>query len=102
MILHRRASAWYASHGEIEEALRHALAGQDTLGAVQMVAEHRHHLLNTEQRPRLKRRLRMSQAQILPGILTYCWPRPGLPCSAELIRVQFRSEWTKLKPLSIK
>ena len=57
--LHRRASAWYASQGEIEEALRHALAGQDTLGAVQLVAEHRHHLLNTEQRPRLERWLRM-------------------------------------------
>ena len=64
--LHRRASAWYANHGEIEEALRHALAGQDTLGAVQLVAEHRHHLLNTEQRPRLERWLRLfSGADVL-------------------------------------
>ena len=53
--LHRRASAWYASQDDIEAALEHALAGNDTLGAVQLVAQHRHHLLNTEQRPRLER-----------------------------------------------
>jgi LuxR family transcriptional regulator, maltose regulon positive regulatory protein len=58
-VLHRRASAWYASQGDVEEGLRHALAGQDTLGAMQLVAEHRHHLLNTEQRPRLERWLRL-------------------------------------------
>ena len=64
--LHRRASAWYANHEENEEALRHALAGQDTLRAVQLVAEHRHHLLNTEQRPRLERWVRMfSGADVL-------------------------------------
>ena len=57
--LHRRAGAWYASHGEIEEALRHLLAGQDSPSAVRLVAEHRHHLLNTEQRPRLERWLRL-------------------------------------------
>ncbi len=53
--LHLRASAWYANHGHIDEALRHALAGGDTPGAVQLVAQHRHHLVNTEQRPRLER-----------------------------------------------
>ena len=53
--LHLRASAWYANHGRIEEALRHALAGRDTPGAVQLFAQHRHHLLNTEQWPRLER-----------------------------------------------
>ena len=64
--LHRRASAWYASQGDVEEALRHALVGQDTLRAVQLVAEHRHHLLNTEQRPRLERWLRLfSGADVL-------------------------------------
>ncbi len=63
--LHRRASAWYASQGDIEEALRHALAGQDTLGAVQLVAQHRHHLLNTEQRPRLGRWLRLFSSATL-------------------------------------
>ena len=56
--LHLRASAWYANYGHIDEALRHALAGGDTPGAVQVVAQHRHHLLNTEQWPRLERWLR--------------------------------------------
>ncbi len=57
--LHSRASAWYASHDTIEWALEHALAGHDILGAVQLVAQHRHILLNTEQRPRLERWLNM-------------------------------------------
>ncbi len=57
--LHLRASAWFARNGFIEEALHHALAGQDTAAAVRLVAQHRHALLNTEQRPRLERWLHM-------------------------------------------
>jgi LuxR family maltose regulon positive regulatory protein len=56
--LHCRASAWYASHDYLEAALEHALAGHDLAGAEQLVAQHRHHLLDTEQRPRLQRWLR--------------------------------------------
>lgn len=63
--LHIRASAWYASQGSIEPALRHAMAGQDTLRAVQLVAQHRHALLNTEQRPQLERWLRLFPATTL-------------------------------------
>lgn len=57
--LHRRASAWYASQGDIEAALQHAVAGHDSVTAAQLVADHRHHLLNTERRPRLERWLRL-------------------------------------------
>lgn len=46
--LHRRASAWLADHGWIEEAIQHALAGGDELAAAQLVAERRHNLLNRE------------------------------------------------------
>ena len=53
--LHHRASAWYASHDSLELALEHALAGHDIPAAVRLVAQHRHDLLNTEQRPRLER-----------------------------------------------
>lgn len=60
--LHRRASAWYAQHGSLEQALEHALAGNDTPGAVQLVAEHRHALLNSEQWSRLERWLRLFPA----------------------------------------
>ena len=38
--LHRRASAWYARQGLIEEAIRHALAAEDALGAAQLVEAH--------------------------------------------------------------
>lgn len=75
--LHRRASAWHASQGDMEEALRHALAGHDTAGAVQLLAQQRHHLLNTEQRPRLERWLNMFSdadvAQHADLLLTRAW-----------------------------
>jgi len=60
--LHRRASAWYATHDSIELALEHALAGNDTPGAVQLVADHRHALLNGEQWSRLERWLHLFPA----------------------------------------
>ncbi|MBP8294087.1 MAG: hypothetical protein KAX65_15030, partial [Caldilineaceae bacterium] len=75
--LHFRASAWYASQDDIEAALRHALAGHDTLGAVQALAQHRHHLLNTEQRPLLQRWLRLfpaaTQAEYPELLLMRAW-----------------------------
>lgn len=57
--LRLRASAWLAKHGSIDQALTYALASHDTLRAVDLVAQHRHELLNTEQRLRLDRWLRM-------------------------------------------
>ena len=63
--LHLRASAWYAKHDELELALQHALAGNDAPSAVQLVAQHRHALLNTEQLPRLERWLRLFPAATL-------------------------------------
>jgi LuxR family transcriptional regulator, maltose regulon positive regulatory protein len=76
-VLHLRASAWFAANGFIEEALHHALAGQDVAAAVQLVAQHRHALLNTEQRPRLERWLRMFPSTTLAHypdlLLTRAW-----------------------------
>jgi LuxR family maltose regulon positive regulatory protein len=60
--LHRRASAWHAKHDALELALEHALTGNDAPRAVQLVAQHRHELLNTEQLPRLERWLRLFPA----------------------------------------
>jgi LuxR family transcriptional regulator, maltose regulon positive regulatory protein len=57
-ILHRRAGAWYAEHDSLELALEHALAGSDIPQAVQLVAQHRHEILNTERWSRLERWLR--------------------------------------------
>ena len=45
--------------------MRHALAGNDMLGAVQLVAQHRHHLLDTDQRPHLEHWLRVFPATTL-------------------------------------
>ena len=75
--LHLRGSAWFAANGFIEEALHHALAGQDVAAAVRLVAQHRHALLNTEQRPRLERWLRMFPSTTLAYypdlLLTRAW-----------------------------
>jgi LuxR family transcriptional regulator, maltose regulon positive regulatory protein len=38
--LHRRASAWHRAEGSAEEAIRHALAGGDTRGAVDLIARY--------------------------------------------------------------
>ena len=61
--LHLRASAWFARNGFIEEALQHALAGQDTAAAVRLVAQHRHALMNDEQWLLLNRWLRLFPAE---------------------------------------
>ena len=68
--LHVRASAWFAQNGYLEEALQHALAGQDTAAAVRLVAQHRHALMNDEQWLQLNRWLRLFRAETvaaLPG-----------------------------------
>ncbi|MCU0503594.1 MAG: hypothetical protein MUC51_17885, partial [Anaerolineae bacterium] len=39
--LHRRASAWFADAGLIDEAIQHALASGDALGAARFVEAHR-------------------------------------------------------------
>jgi LuxR family maltose regulon positive regulatory protein len=56
--LHRRASAWFAAHGLIEEALDHSLTAGDVMVAADLVARHRYDLYNREQFGRLTRWLR--------------------------------------------
>jgi LuxR family maltose regulon positive regulatory protein len=51
--LHLRASAWYAANSELDQALQHALAAGDMAAATQIVAQHRHALLNQTQWQRL-------------------------------------------------
>ena len=57
--LHRRASQWFATHGLLEEAIDHALAGNDANAAAELVADFRHALYNHEQFSRLTRLLRL-------------------------------------------
>ena len=60
--LHTRASAWFAHHGLLEDALQHALLGDDIPAAVQLMAAHRHALMDTEQWQFHERLLRMFPA----------------------------------------
>jgi LuxR family maltose regulon positive regulatory protein len=57
--LHRRASVWFADNGFLDEALQHALAADDVSAAVQIVAQHRHELMNQAQWPRLDRWIKL-------------------------------------------
>jgi LuxR family maltose regulon positive regulatory protein len=63
--LHRRASAWFAQNQLIDEALHHALAAGEPEAAANMVAQHRHALIDREQWQRLERWLLLfDQAKI--------------------------------------
>lgn len=46
--LHLRASQWFEREGYIDEALKHALAVQDIKLVVQLVARHRHSMLDAD------------------------------------------------------
>ena len=76
-VLHLRASQWFARNGFIDEALGHALAGQDTAAAVRLVAQHRHALMNDEQWQRLERWLALFPAETVAEqvelLLTKAW-----------------------------
>ena len=54
-VLHAKASAWFAQNGYAEEALHHALAAGDMAAAVQIFADQRRELTNSEQWHRLER-----------------------------------------------
>ena len=58
-MLHRRASAWYAVQGLIEEALEHALAAGDASGAAQLVKAHFLRAFEQEQLAQLERWLHL-------------------------------------------
>ena len=57
-LAHRRASRWFAENGLIGEAIHHALAAGETGAAVQLVAQHRHTLIDKERWRLLERWLR--------------------------------------------
>jgi LuxR family maltose regulon positive regulatory protein len=69
--LHCRASEWFAAHGQIEDALHHALAAGDVESAVQLVEENAHGLLNRLERHTLERWLSFLPPEVV-------WQRPRL------------------------
>jgi len=65
--MRKRASAWLAGNGFIEEALDHALAAGDAEGAAQLVEDCRHNLLNREDRSALERFLNQLPEEVVRG-----------------------------------
>ena len=63
--LHVRASAWFAEHGFIEEALKHALTAGEMEASIQIVAANRQELMNEEHFQRLWRWLQQFPQHII-------------------------------------
>lgn len=63
--LHLRASAWYGSHGFVEDAITHALAAGDEKAVVEVIEAHRHAAMNQERWSQLEQWLRLLPRQLL-------------------------------------
>ncbi|MBT8331027.1 MAG: winged helix-turn-helix transcriptional regulator [Deltaproteobacteria bacterium] len=63
--LHTRASAWFAENGLIEEAIRHALAGENFAAAARLVAQNGFELVSEERWPTLNRWLNLLPDDII-------------------------------------
>ncbi len=63
--LHLRASAWYAANGDLDEALRQAVAAGDMVAVLQIVAQHRYDLLNRSEWQRADRWLGMFPREVI-------------------------------------
>ena len=87
--LHRRACAWFAENGFIEEAIQHALEAGDEMTVVRLVEGHRHDAMNHERWRELERWLSLiprglidSHAELLmleAWILEKQWRYADLP-----------------------
>jgi LuxR family maltose regulon positive regulatory protein len=67
--LHAEASTWYASHGLVDEAIRHALAGGDVTATVHLVETHRHEAMNQERWRQLERWLGLFAGRVIDSHL---------------------------------
>ena len=57
--IHRRASAWYAANGYVEDSVSHALAARDEAAAVRVIVSYRHDAMNQERWQQIDRWLRL-------------------------------------------
>lgn len=75
--LHKKASVWFTDNGYIEEAIHHALEGNDDERAVLIIGHARHDLMNNDQWHRLERWLNLfshiAVQQHIHLILLRCW-----------------------------
>jgi LuxR family maltose regulon positive regulatory protein len=63
--LQLRASAWFADHGYLDEALHLAQAGNDLAAAVRIIAQHRQDLMNRAQWQRVDRWLHLFPREVI-------------------------------------
>jgi len=89
--LHRRAGTWFAGQGLIGEALRHALIAEDMEGAVQLVEECRHELLNREDFVALERYLNQLPEEVVRERATLILARAWV--------LDFRYQVARIPPL---
>ncbi|MFC2055831.1 hypothetical protein ACFLV7_16280, partial [Chloroflexota bacterium] len=75
--LHARASAWFANHSLIDEALQHAITAKNISFAENLVEQHRYDMMNTEQWLRLDRWLQMLPTESVKNnpklLITQAW-----------------------------
>jgi LuxR family maltose regulon positive regulatory protein len=90
--LHARASAWYAEHGHVDEALDHALAAGDVEGAVQIVERERTVVLVDDQwhvlarwLDRLPEDIRWQRFELLLAEAWVCFHRADVHCLLALL-----------------
>jgi LuxR family maltose regulon positive regulatory protein len=102
--LHTQAAGWFARNGLIEEALYHTLATNDSSRAVQLVAQHRHTLMNRDQWQRLARWLRLFSRQVAeaePELLVLdAWLKQVRWQTKEMLAVLDRAETLLAQPSS--
>jgi LuxR family maltose regulon positive regulatory protein len=102
--LHVQAAGWFARNGLVEEALYHSLAADDTSGAVRLVAQHRHRLMNRDQWQRLARWLRLFPHQVTeaePELLVLdAWLKQVRWQTKEMLAVLERAETHLVEPYS--
>jgi len=75
--LHKTASHWFAENDHFEEAIQHALAGDDVEAAVEIVESARQALMNWDQWHRLEQWLNLFSHGVIQQhahlILLRCW-----------------------------
>jgi LuxR family maltose regulon positive regulatory protein len=71
--LYRRASAWYAEHGQVPEAVSYALMADDVEGAARLVEEHAFYMIHHGQLATL-----VGWLEALPAEVVQSWPWLGI------------------------
>jgi len=86
--LHLRASAWYAANGDLDAALQHAVAAGDMAAAVQIVAQHRHDLLNRSEWQHANRWLGL-------------FPREVIDAQPDLLQIEIWGKFVRNQPAEV-